>query len=144
MNYKDEVARLRAHIQVLEEHILKNGIKPPKLQTDYINASEIIFSIVCDVCKVTKKQILSKARPEFIAWPRQLIMYFYAEYNVGPYRHIVSLVGRTNHATALYAHKKIAEMGWIPGIQKDQFERCKEKIAEAIGSDKPVEIEFHI
>ena len=144
MNYKDEVARLRAHIQVLEGHILKHSITPPRLETDYINASEIIFSIVCDVCKVTRKQILSEARPEFIAWPRQLIMYFCAEYNVGPYRHIVSLVGRTNHVTALYAHKKITEMSWTPGRHRAQFEQCKEKIAAAIGSDEPIEIDFHI
>ena len=70
---------------------------------------------------------------QHVAFARQLIMYFYIEYNVGSYKHIVKQVNRTDHSTAHYAHKKVTSLGSIPGTCKDQHDLCKEKIDEALG-----------
>ena len=102
MNHKDEARRLRKRIKVLEDELKKHGIELPRIKALYVDRAEVIFSIVCDVCRVSKEKILSKARPDFIVWPRQLIMYFCAEYDAGSYQQIAELMNRTEHGTALY------------------------------------------
>ena len=136
MNHKDEAKRLRKRIAVLEEELKKHGIKIPEIETTYADRGEIIFSIVCDVCRISKEKILSKARPDFIVWPRQLIAYFCYEYDAGSYQTIANFLNRTEHGTIMFAHKKIRELSWVPGTHLDQFKECKKQIELALGLTK--------
>ncbi len=134
MNQQYEIERLKEYIKTLERLIYSKGLLPPPIKKNFLDALDIIFTVVCKVCDVKVSDIMMKSRGEQnIAFARQLIMYFCIEYEVGSYKYIAKRVNRTDHTTPHYAHKKIKILASIPGICRDQYYLCREKIGETLG-----------
>jgi chromosomal replication initiation ATPase DnaA len=68
--------------------------------------SEVVFEAVCSRYNLTREQLLSRRRPNHIAWPRQVAMYLVRELTESTLQFTGELFNR-DHGTVLHAWRTV-------------------------------------
>lgn len=120
-NIKANIRELEGALTSLEAHsrLLGKAITlelTHRIMQDIIQISskevnvDIIISLVEEHLKVSRAQILSKARTRETAGARQIAMYLCKQHTKIPLAAIGAAFGGRNHATVLHAHKAVLNM----------------------------------
>lgn len=80
---------------------------------DYSNEliEDRIIQIVCDYFGIRRDVLLSKARPERIAWPRQIAMTLIYENTEFSTNEVKRIFGKKDHGTICYAKTIVEQRG---------------------------------
>lgn len=68
-----------------------------------------IKAVVCACFKITEAELIGKARPHRVVWPRHLAMFLCRESNIN-YQQIADAFGGRDHASIIYAAERITEL----------------------------------
>lgn len=99
----ERISKIRRELDDIS--ILMAKLTPNSLENDNpkpLTANQIIGE-VCDYFEISTQDIMSKRRPEWITWPRQLAMHFIREYTQLDTVRISKLFNKKEHATVCYA-----------------------------------------
>ena len=124
----------RTLLQKAQAALNKLKIKPGN---DY-NDSQIlkaILSVVAQKLDVTVKEIESKARPERLAWPRHVTMYFANEFTSYSRSTIAYRLGKKQHTTVTWAIRHVESRIQTEPKVKAHIESLRQAIKLATAKD---------
>jgi len=81
--------------------------------------SEVIIVVICQHFHLSREELLSKARPHHIAWPRQIGMALLYESENLTQQQVADVFGRGDHATVNFAIKRVKDECENPNTAKE-------------------------
>lgn len=101
----------------------------------------IVFNI-CSEYSVTIEQLKEKSRPNIYVYPRQLIMYLAAKFNIGTFTEIASYFNR-DHATVSHSINTIRNYYDTDAIKRETINNYEKKIRSVIEFKSILELFSH-
>jgi chromosomal replication initiation ATPase DnaA len=127
-------------IKKLEMEVAQLETNAMRSETDLKGSLLRIEGIVAEYFQLSVPQLRSRARPEYIALPRQIIFYIARHTTTAPSEMIARIYGR-DHGTVLYGDKAVAEKMTIDAALlktvKTLIEKCRAAAGEEPVNGKP-------
>lgn len=90
--------------------------------------SEILIKTICEHFKTPLETLQVKRRTRELAFPRQVIMFFLAEYTDMTYREIGAVFSR-DHTTAIHSKDTVIDLMTTDDKVRDRIDELKKQIA---------------